>query len=75
MFLDFFGEINQKQNPLKGCHFLPSGGGMGRQYSLQLLFSKKCIIVCNSTTTEASEKNEHRFGIILVLEFFKCRFG
>jgi hypothetical protein len=53
---------------------LPPGGGMGRQYSLQLLFGKKCIIVCNSTTTEAREKNEHRFGI-LFLDFLKCRFG
>jgi hypothetical protein len=35
-------------------------------------FVKNLKIYANSTTTEAREKNKHRFGILGILEIFWC---
>jgi hypothetical protein len=50
------------------------GGSMVPRCVLQLLFSENHKIAENSTTTKAREKNKHRFGILIILEFFGSMF-
>ncbi len=53
---------------------LAPGGNMGPQYACNVYLLKNHKIANNSTTNEAWEKNKHRFGILGILQNFKCRF-
>ncbi len=52
------------------CHFLPPGGSMVPRYVCNFYLVKKYKTFNHSTTTEATEKNEDIFGILIFLEFF-----